>query len=265
MEIGDNDSDFNQVDELSLIMEDDMEDMEEPISIEHGISLFLRDVIRSNTNFVVERASPDLINELDAMCEEIKKHIHLSTDKRINEKGTQLEDIIRYLRPDTISRPKTRSGKMKTTGYPDLDYNGQHSAYLEIKLYKRGSEESTFRSFYMSTVDKVTKDQPHILLGFAHEDGILTGDVHVIDLYDQKLKVKVEFNASNNDIYPKIIVKPTYTIQDLDDIKDVSAKRDAMSKYKVLLNNHKLKGGCSADSMYGALHNHVTTYSDVAE
>ena len=151
------------------------------------------------------KATSDLMDKLHKICDETCKggKAQLDNTKRINEKGNQLEDIFLDLNQGEISRPKTLQGKTKTTGYPDLDYNDSvHNleAYIEVKLYNQGSEDSTFRSFYMSTIDKITKSKPHILTGFEHKDGKLTGKFHVIDLYDLPLKVKIELNATNNDI-----------------------------------------------------------------
>jgi len=78
-----------------------------------------------------------------------------------------------------------------------------HTFYLEIKIYKANSEDSAYRSFYLSTANKITHTCPHYLLGFEHIDKQLTGNFHIIDLYDKELTLKVEWAASNKTIYAK--------------------------------------------------------------
>jgi hypothetical protein len=73
--------------------------------------------------------------------------------------------------------------------------------YPEIKCFAQGSELSQMRSFYLSTFDKITADAVHIVIGFEHNNKVLTGRYHIVDMVDKILTVKVEYACSNKDLY----------------------------------------------------------------
>jgi hypothetical protein len=91
--------------------------------------------------------------------------------KRINEMSNKIERYIRKFYKKNknveIEIPLTLKGKKKIVGYPDLYVNTEkESFYLEIKLFGKSQKHQSLRSFYLSTIDKITKTCPHILLAF---------------------------------------------------------------------------------------------------
>lgn len=129
---------------------------------------------------------------------------------RVNEFGNYMETCMQDIGNIQVHKPTTEERKGQTSGYPDrlikiLDDGGNivYTFYLEIKIYKAHSEDSAYRSFYLSTANKITCSCPHYLLGFEHIDKKLTGNFHIIDLYDKELTLKVEWAASNKTIYAK--------------------------------------------------------------
>ncbi|MCZ6673756.1 MAG: hypothetical protein O7C75_12560 [Verrucomicrobia bacterium] len=131
--------------------------------------------------------------------------------KRINEVGNAVElYVIAALEKSGLEagRPTPPSGRKKTAGYPDLyaiveeDY-----FYLEIKTYSSKTVNSSQRTFYISPSEdfKVAKDGYHLLLAFSTEEVeqgvyLLTG-FKLLDLYGLECRLKLEFNASNKNLY----------------------------------------------------------------
>ena len=231
----------------------------------HGEKIMFRDHLRQKTKFKMEPCPQGILTEIRAICKKAAAKGQLAPTKRINENGNFMEKIIQGQNPNVISSPLTLLGKGKSSGYPDLLYENKNknmSAYLEVKVYNLGSENSSFRSFYVSTLDKITKTCPHLVIGFEHKNGILTGEYHVKDLYDLPLKVKIELSASNNDMYPKKVIPPTYSIHEIECIRNNShRKREKQAEYRPLLKAHNLKGGGSADTMFETLKTHHVNFS----
>ena len=131
--------------------------------------------------------------------------------ERINEVGNAVElyvlDALKTAGLDS-GRPTPPSGRKKTAGYPDLyAAHGDDYYYIEIKTYSPKTINSSQRSFYISPSEdfKVSKDGYHLLLAFSTEEieeGVysLTG-FKLLDLYELVCNLKLEFNASNKDLY----------------------------------------------------------------
>lgn len=151
---------------------------------------------------VFEEAARAVLNEI------AEKPIHA---KRINEVGNEVEllvlDALKKAGMNT-GRPTPLSGRKKTAGYPDLFASkGDDYYYVEIKTYSPKTLKSSQRTFYISPSEdfKVTRDAYHLLLAFATEEistGVysLTG-FKLLDLYGLECQLKLEFNASNRDLY----------------------------------------------------------------
>ncbi|HXT41635.1 MAG TPA: hypothetical protein VN887_16630 [Candidatus Angelobacter sp.] len=142
-------------------------------------------------------------------------------EKRINEVSAHFEKAIK----DELNRipgfecdwPKTASGKIQHSGYPDLrllDKATGRVTYLDPKLYERGSRDSTFRTFYYEPkkeTNKILDDAHHLIVGIEH-DGEKKGQwkfLHweLVDLSRFRVRLKAEFQGSNRDMYrPEAIV-----------------------------------------------------------
>lgn len=132
---------------------------------------------------------------------------------RINEVGNKMEqlviDAINKMNGSlSAEKPKTRSGRIKSTGYPDvLIWDGKKPTYLEIKTYNKNSLDTTLRSFYLSpsTDFKIVHDARHMLVGFEIEE--TTNNLHVanshklIDLFKLPCAVQFEINSNNKLMY----------------------------------------------------------------
>lgn len=239
------------------------------------------DVIKNNTPFTVIEAPPTLIDKIKQLAEKL-----VGTelkDVRINENGNKTEDRLIDIHPDNFQRPRTVDNKKQSAGYPDLiygkdvkdkntldDYIKSTEAYGEVKLYKEGTQDSSFRAFYMSGFTKITKSCPHLLIGFSH-DGKQIRKVDVIDLYHKVLNVKIEYHMSNKEIYPQIEkpkkpkkpkntpIPATYTLEQIGEIhcSDKMNKSEKRQAYREIIDKHKLKKcGKSANKMYESLKKH---------
>lgn len=130
---------------------------------------------------------------------------------RPNEVGNDMEPfVIDALKAQGMSAaaPKTKSGKGKTTGYPDVKIESQEllPIYLEVKTYAAANHTTTQRSFYLSPAEdhKVGEDGHHLLVGFEIErHGNLFTPVafEIVDLYGLDCDMKAEFNSDNRRLY----------------------------------------------------------------
>lgn len=129
---------------------------------------------------------------------------------RPNEVGNDMEPfVIEALRQGQMNAaaPRTRSGKGKATGYPDVRIEGaEYPIYIEVKTYAAATRGTTMRSFYLSPTSdpKVTEDAHHLLVGFEIErEGNLYTPIGftLVDLYGLDCDMKAEFNSDNRRLY----------------------------------------------------------------
>lgn len=140
---------------------------------------------------------------------------------RINEVSGHLEDFM-LEKLDAVEGlsceyPATAAGRIQRAGYPDLRLVHEESGrvyYLDPKLYREGSEQSTFRTFYFEPkreTNKINDDAVHLIVGVSHGGRVddlwhFTG-WNIVDLSGFKVRLKAEFQASNRDLYrPNAIV-----------------------------------------------------------
>jgi len=106
--------------------------------------------------------------------------------------------------------PKTADGHVLRSGYPDLrlvDKASGRVVYLDPKLYAKGSETSTFRTFYFEprgATNKVNDDAMHFIVGIEHQKvagGWKFEHWRLADLSHFRVHLKAEFEGSNADMY----------------------------------------------------------------
>lgn len=129
---------------------------------------------------------------------------------RPNEVGNDMEPfVIECLCNENLRamRPKTISGRGKSTGYPDIKISTSGlSIYLEVKTFARRNYSTTQRSFYFSPTDdpKVTEDAHHLAVGFEIErtgNEFIPVGFEILDLYGLPCDLKSEFNSDNRRLY----------------------------------------------------------------
>ena len=115
------------------------------------------------------------------------------------------------------NHPRTTAGNLQRAGYPDLMIRHRESGrvvYLDPKLVQEGSMNSSLRTFYFTPqteTNKVLHDANHLLVGIEHNGN--TGKWrylrwHLVDLSGFKVRLKAEFQASNEDLYrPELIIR----------------------------------------------------------
>ncbi len=173
--------------------------------------------------------SVDLSDPVDAAA---LAHLSLALDRLLTELGQPEHPVHRVERINEVSGvvegrlqalldaeeawscqyPRNAEGRIQRAGYPDLRLVHLESGkvfYVDPKLYREGSEGSSFRTFYFQPrrrTNKILDDAAHLLIGIAHKGRSESGVwqlVHwrLIDLHDFKVRLKAEFQASNRDIY----------------------------------------------------------------
>jgi hypothetical protein len=143
-------------------------------------------------------------------CEEINKKGIIRT--RANEVGNDIEEfvidsLVKYKLQ--AYKPKTMSGKVKSTGYPDIEFKTPDGTnhYIECKTYSESTISSSMRSFYLSPSEdfKVTHDAIHFIIGFEiykeNNNIYKTKGWKILDAFEVECDVKYEFNSDNLRLY----------------------------------------------------------------
>jgi hypothetical protein len=142
---------------------------------------------------------------------------------RPNEVGNDIEPyVLRAIKMAGLqpSKPTSRDGLGKATGYPDLLFYDaeRRPTYLECKIFAEGTVATTMRSFYLSPSEsfKVSLDARHLLLAFGMEAAAIPGSrdsvytprsFKLVDLHDLLCDVKYEFNSDNRRLYtPNVLL-----------------------------------------------------------
>ncbi|MCS1408257.1 MAG: hypothetical protein M2R45_01430 [Verrucomicrobia subdivision 3 bacterium] len=129
---------------------------------------------------------------------------------RPNEVGNDMEPfVIKALRARGLSAhaPKTKSGRGKSTGYPDIIMQVEiGSIFLEIKTYNKNTVSTAQRSFYLSPSDdpKMHTNGYHLATGFEMEksgNNYWPVAFKIVDLYGLECGLKSEFNSDNRRLY----------------------------------------------------------------
>ena len=153
---------------------------------------------------------------LDAMLLELAK-----ADRPIHAVG-RVNEISRHVEDFLLSRlnaaegyectiPPNATGRVQRSGYPDLRLVHTASGrvfYIDPKVYKLGSETSSFRSFYFEPkleTNKILDNASHLIVGIAHSgkvEGRWQLDTwKVVDLINFRVRLKAEFQSSNRELY----------------------------------------------------------------
>ncbi len=186
------------------------------------------DVIPFNAD---NKKDEELLNFLKKGAEQTTKDAFNKgiTSNRPNEVGNYIEDyVLKFLIRVGLkaSRPKTKLGKKKATGYPDVlvidKYN--RPTYVEVKTYNIKNYQTTQRSFYLSPSSKkddfkITCNARHLIFSFQIEKRNRNGkDIYVpvhwkiFRTKGLRGQIKHEFNATNKQMYTKdaLLAEGTY-------------------------------------------------------
>lgn len=153
---------------------------------------------------------------LDVCLETAQKPDHpIHQVGRVNEISRYFEDILleqlNAMDDYECGIPTTASGEHQRSGYPDLRLLQQSTGrvfYIDPKIYKLSSEDSSFRTFYFEpkgATNKILDDASHLIVGIAHSDKVDAiwqfNHWQIVDLAEFKVRLKAEFQASNRDLY----------------------------------------------------------------
>ncbi|MDH4408220.1 MAG: hypothetical protein QE273_01245 [Verrucomicrobiales bacterium] len=155
---------------------------------------------------LVRLNAPDSITHRESRINEVSAYFETALIEEV-DRAPELE----------CAYPRTAEGNLQRAGYPDLMIRHPESGrvvYLDPKLVQEGSLESDLRTFYFTPsvqTRKVLHDASHLLVGIEHDGN--TGKWkylrwHLVDLARFKVRLKAEFQASNEDLYrPELIIR----------------------------------------------------------
>lgn len=132
---------------------------------------------------------------------------HRFQGNRINDIGNAIEEVF----VQELRKTKFIPELLSKSGYPDMKITDQSGrvTYLESKAISKGWD-STFRSFYYLDGKKITSDARHLLIAWdLVEESPKYWQIkgwRLLDLFNLKVKPKLEFNASNKDLYQNDLV-----------------------------------------------------------
>jgi len=140
---------------------------------------------------------------------------------RPNEVGNDIEPFVKEALAKIGYKPKTpltTTGKRKSTGYPDIEFEDEfgRTAYLECKTYNIENIATTQRSFYLSPSEdfKITKNGHHFVISYEiYVDGRTgTNNVYkckqwkILSIEKLLVDVKYEFNSDNLRLYAEDLI-----------------------------------------------------------
>ena len=125
---------------------------------------------------------------------------------RINEVGNKIEPYVK--KALSLEKAIVADPFSQTSGYPDIRirYGENKVCYIECKTYSSTTEDSPFRSFYLSPSKsfKVNEDANHVLLSYEmekRENGYIPIKFKLIDLRNLLCDLKFEWNSNNRKLY----------------------------------------------------------------
>jgi len=134
--------------------------------------------------------------------------------RRINEASRFFEDglaeKLNAIDGLTCTPAPTVHGVLQRSGYPDLRLLDEATGtvfYVDPKLVQKGSDTSSFRTFYFEPKTdtlKITDDAVHLILGIEHDGKAREWTFlgwRVSCLSTLSVRLKAEFQASNADLY----------------------------------------------------------------
>jgi hypothetical protein len=185
-------------------------------------SVYFRDVIEAASGYQIKEIDEGLLSDLEQLkttfqtdLKKINSTVKITYKGRANELSNYMErvvlDEINSIRNFAASKPTVSGKRHQSAGYPDLVVTARgRPFYLEVKTFQLKTAESSLRTFYYkpSKNSKISESCPHLLIAFEVESlgqenksPFVVNKVKIIDLYDLKVSLKPEFNASNIEIY----------------------------------------------------------------
>ena len=185
-------------------------------------SVYFRDVIEAASGYRITKIDKSLLLNLKQLkmafqtdLKNISSIVETMYNGRANELSNYMErvviDKINRMENFTASKPMVSGNHHQSAGYPDLVVNIRGRCfYLEVKTFQLKTTESSLRTFYYkpSKNSKISQACPHLLIAFEVESlgqenksPFMVNEVKIVDLYDLKVSLKPEFNASNIEIY----------------------------------------------------------------
>jgi hypothetical protein len=185
-------------------------------------------VIKSMTGFEViafdktKKEDKNLLKKLSKAAEIASSEVaKMSGIKRPrpNEVGNDLEPFVENALKEIgyldACKPKGKSGKGKSAGYPDREFTDSgRTIYLEIKSYAKETLDSTQRTFYFSPSDdfKINKNGLHLLIAFEvvkDENAYFVSGWKIITVDKLRVDIKYEFNSDNKRLYAENAILAT--------------------------------------------------------
>ena len=161
---------------------------------------YLRDIIKYETGYDVIPMSDELYQLLDGLCKQFISQFNQDNSQKTHSKfGWLVENKFRKF---------CKFDLPKGSGYPDCEIPTsifELSPFVENKTYSADSLDSSLRTFYYNSNNKITRSTNHILVGFEFGDSkegkYLTGQYHIIDMYNKKMSFRSEINCNNKELY----------------------------------------------------------------
>jgi len=161
---------------------------------------YLRDIIEVDTGYKIIPMSNELKEYLDDKCKTFIKNFNQNI---INNTHSRFGWLVENKFKD-FSEFKSPKGK----GYPDYELPSdlfKDAPFIENKTFNKTSIDSSLRTFYYNSNSKINRTTSHVLVGFEFEENnnkkSLTGNYHIVDLYDKKMRFRLEINCSNIELY----------------------------------------------------------------
>lgn len=171
------------------------------------------DVVYATTGYRINKLNLENKNDsilIDKLIDASINFLSLCKKNKRRFRGNRPNDVSRAFESEVVEEIRKRGFKttmLTRMGYPDIELidNLDRITYIEIKAHTRKNKDSTFRSFYYTTGEKITSDAFHLLLGFLIEEETpkywKIMEFQLLDLSELFVSLKAEFNSNNRMMY----------------------------------------------------------------
>ncbi len=161
---------------------------------------YLRDIIKIETGYDIIPMDNKLYQYLEDLCQKFIAQFNQDSSQKSHSRfgwlvEKKFRDFCKFTSP-------------KGSGYPDCEIPNtifELSPFVENKTYSVESLNSSLRTFYYNSNNKITRSTNHILVGFefgnSKKGKYLTGQYHIVDMYNKKMKHRHEIMCNNIELY----------------------------------------------------------------
>lgn len=180
-------------------------------------NVHFHELVQATSGYELQKlnlSNPEEKIVFDTICNAAKNLIKYTKRTKTRYQGNRANDVgkrIEEVFVEELKKTELKPKLLSKSGYPDIriETNTGKIFFLESKAVS-SSMDSTFRSFYYSNGNKIDANGHHLLIAWniTEEESKYwrVESWNLIDLYDLELATKLEFHASNKQLYRPYLI-----------------------------------------------------------